>query len=352
MTDSPRTAHSNAQHLGFASCAAVNQYLRTARDMNLAIDSALEVARVNKKDLEKESNRITGEQFQAIIKHLIETSQDSLLGLKSGRYVQPGSYGALGYIAMSCATLGDAIERIVPYEKLVGDMGVTTLEREGTNLRIQWHCAYPDPVVRPHMIDNVLSSWLTYAHWLANKQSPPVEVRLERSQPAKEMIQAYQDTFLCPVHFEQDQNSIVLPVSLLDMPLRQPDTQIRKTMEDHAQVQMATLHEQETRLITRVKNAILVKLKEGITRKDMVAEQLGLNARTLQRRLAEDQVSYQQLLDDVRQELAKDYLSRSELPFQEIALRLGFSEARSFHRSFKSWTGETPGDYRNRTTKR
>lgn len=352
MTDSTRTQNTSNSHLGFASCAAVNQYLRTARDMKLDVDAALNAARVPKKDLEKESNRITGEQLQIILKHLIEQSHDPLLGLKSGSYVQPGSYGALGYITMSCATLGEAIERIVPYEKLVGDMGVTTLDRQGKNLRIQWHCAYPDPIVRPHMIDNVLSSWLTYSQWLANKKQAPIEVRLTREKPAAEAIEAYQAVFLCPVRFDQNENSILFPASLLEMPLRQPDTQIRKTMEDHAQVQMASLHEQETRLITRVKNAIMVKLKEGITRKDMVAEQLGLNARTLQRRLAGEQVSYQQLLDEVRQELAKDYLSRSDLPFQEIALRLGFSEARSFHRSFKGWTGETPGDYRSRHTKK
>ncbi|MNO03899.1 HTH-type transcriptional regulator VirS [compost metagenome] len=71
-----------------------------------------------------------------------------------------------------------------------------------------------------------------------------------------------------------------------------------------------------------------------------------MNLRTLQRHLQQAGTSYQRILDELRQELAGRYLADSDLPIQEIALRLGFSEPRSFHRSFKAWTGRTPGEYR------
>lgn len=58
--------------------------------------------------------------------------------------------------------------------------------------------------------------------------------------------------------------------------------------------------------------------------------------------------SYQQTLDELRRELAEHYLLNSELPIQDIAQYLGFTESRSFHRSFKGWTGQTPGEYRQR----
>ena len=78
----------------------------------------------------------------------------------------------------------------------------------------------------------------------------------------------------------------------------------------------------------------------------MVAEDLGMTSRTLQRKLGQEGVSYQKLLDEVRQKMAEDYLRNSELAIPDIALRLGYSETTSFHRKFKAVTGKTPGEFR------
>lgn len=335
------------KHLGFASIPAIQQYLRYADDSGISTSSALDAAGVSANVLNKESERITGEQFQKIIKSLIEQSKDPLLGLKSGSYVQPGSYSALGYITMSCSTLSEAIDRIIPYEKLVGDMGVTTIESENDKILITWSCAYTDKTVRKHMIDNVLTSWYNYAKWLSNRDEGPAEVRLEYEAPDKSVIIAYEEAFNCKVLFNQPRSCLVINKEYMDTPLRQPDQSLRKTLEEHASSQISVLSDDSSRLSTRVKNAIRAQLKQGVSRKDMVAEQMGLNARTLQRKLQQESASYQQILDEVRQELAEDYLINSQLPLQDIAVRLGFTEARSFHRSFKTWTGRTPGDFRS-----
>ena len=75
-----------------------------------------------------------------------------------------------------------------------------------------------------------------------------------------------------------------------------------------------------------------------------------MTVRTLQRHLQQAGTSYQEILDQLRRELAEHYLIRSELAVQDIAHYLGFTESRSFHRSFKHWTGMTPGEYRERHT--
>ena len=79
-----------------------------------------------------------------------------------------------------------------------------------------------------------------------------------------------------------------------------------------------------------------------------VAERFDMTVRTLQRHLQLAGTSYQQILDELRQELAEHYLTRSDLAVQDIAQYLGFTESRSFHRSFKGWTGMTPGEFRER----
>ena len=260
--------------------------------------------------------------------------------------IRDRSYSVLGYITMSSATLGEAVARIAPFEKLVGDMGTTQIAGSGDHIRLIWACNYTDPVVRPQMVDNVFASWINYARWLAdNNAASPVEVHLEHPSPGPELESAYTERWGCPVRFRSNEDAIVLHKDLLSTPLRQPDPLLRKTLEAHALSQLATL-DTDTALTNRVKHSIRKQLMHGITRQDMVADHLGMTSRTLQRKLSQEGVSYQQLLDEVRQAMAEDFLANSELGIPEIALRLGYSETTSFHRKFKAVKGKTPGEFR------
>ena len=333
--------------LGFASVAAVNQYLRLAHQMKLDINDALAQSDVGSTKLSDPTERITGEQFQIILKNLIQQAKDPLFGLNSGKFVQPGSYNILGYITMNCASVGDAIMRVASYEKLVGDMGVSTINKDQGLIHLNWHCRYTDPDVRPHMMDNVLASWITYARWLANTESPPIEVRFEHPLEDKTLYKYYEDLFRCPVLFDQPKTAVIVDNRLFNYPLRQPDPTLLRTLEDHADTLMAEF-KQAMSLVPQIKNALRVAIKTGFPNKNDIADRFNMTPRTLQRRLGQENVSYQQLLNEVRLELAEDYLRNTSLSLHDIAQKLGFSEPRSFHRSFKNWTGKTPGEYRNR----
>ncbi|MBW1996657.1 MAG: helix-turn-helix transcriptional regulator [Deltaproteobacteria bacterium] len=71
-----------------------------------------------------------------------------------------------------------------------------------------------------------------------------------------------------------------------------------------------------------------------------------MSARTLQLKLRAENTCYQTLLDELRKDIAVNYLRRRELSVAEISYFLGFSEPRSFSRTFKRWTGITPGEFR------
>ena len=334
------------KHLGFASIPAVQQYLRYAESKGIVTSEAISSAGIASSVLSNENGRIKGEQFQALIKALIKASKDPLMGLNSSQHVQPGSYSVLGYILMSCATIGEAMLRISRFERLVGDMGVTSTKAQGNLVYIQWHCAYPDEEVRYQMIDNVLASWTNYARWLANQDTSPHKVLLEHSRPEPAQIEQYESFFKCPVEFSAKQNTIVLHQDLLKEPLRQPDKLLLKTLETHAESQISTLDADDLSFSIRVSNTIRAQLNMGVARKELVAEELNMTARTLQRKLVSEGNSYQDLLNQIRLERATDMLNNTHLAIQDIAFNLGFSDGRSFHRSFKNWTGQTPGEFR------
>ena len=96
----------------------------------------------------------------------------------------------------------------------------------------------------------------------------------------------------------------------------------------------------------RVRAVLLETLPAGISSIDAVAQRLAISKRSLQRQLADESVGFQELLSEVRHELARHYLSRTDISAGEISWLLGFQESNSFIRAFRSWTGTTPAAYR------
>lgn len=334
------------KHLGFASIPAVQQYLQYAESKKLDTHKLIIEAGIDPQVLANANGRIVGTQFQALIRRLIDTTDDQLLGLHTSQFVQPGSYSVLGYITMSCGTIGEAMDKIQPYERLVGDMGTTSFKDLGCSILQSWHCIYDDEVVRPQMIDNVLASWTNFARWLANQNASPEKVLFTKSSPNEEGLAAYKKFFNCEVEFNAETNGIVLDKELLSISLRQPDNLLLQTLESHANEQISHLNKHAETFADRVRSLIRNQLNLGSARKELVAAELHMTERTLQRKLASEATSYQNLLNSVRLELASDLLKNSEIGIQDIAYNLGFSDGRSFHRSFKSWTGFTPGQFR------
>jgi len=91
---------------------------------------------------------------------------------------------------------------------------------------------------------------------------------------------------------------------------------------------------------------MLKSIPEGGATLPKVAKGMNLSTRTLQRRLLEYKLSYQALLDAVREQLARRYLSRTSLMLSEIPFLLGYSDQSAFNRAFRNWTGMTPGRFR------
>ena len=105
--------------------------------------------------------------------------------------------------------------------------------------------------------------------------------------------------------------------------------------------------ELEASTADRVKSALLEMLPSGQTSIEEVANRLAISKRSIQRRLNAEGSNYQTVLNATREELAKHYLSKSSFSQGEISFLLGFQDTNSFTRAFSSWTGKTPGQFRD-----
>lgn len=331
---------------GFASVPAVHQYLKMASACGIDYAPLLPQAGISEEVLKDNNKRVTGKSLERLLALIVPNSGDECFGLHTSQYIEPASYSVLGYIAMNCANLKEVLIQIPLFEKIVGDMGVSTLDFTGELSFIRWECNFTDLTVRRHVIENVLASWVTFARQVGKQNDSPRTIFLEHSAPKDpNSLAEYQKLFQCEVLFDQPYSAVQFDRKLLYTPLAQANDQLLETLLDHAS---KVLHEidKDQPLVEQVKNLLRLMIKDTLPRKERVAERLGMNSRTLQRKLNEEGTGYQEVLNELRLELATYYLKKSDLSIDDVGSKLGFAEARSFHRSFKQWTGQTAGAFR------
>ena len=129
------------------------------------------------------------------------------------------------------------------------------------------------------------------------------------------------------------------------MPFPQANSDILQALQQQASRSLA---DQDRNLDTvhKVKNRIRLMMTNSIPSKELIAEQMGISGRTLQRQLKQEGFTYKEILQQIRREMAEHYLRSTRLSQDDIAHKLGFSDSRSFQRSFKMWTEKTPGSFR------
>lgn len=333
--------------LGFASVPAVKQYLRMAETCGLDYGPFLEAANIHPDVLNDNNKRITGKAMERLLALLIPASNDPCFGLHSARFVEPASYSVLGYVSMNCATLRETLANTAIYEKIVGDMGVSSTEIADGFVLQRWDCRFTDPLVRRHAIENVLGSWQVYVREFVHLDTSLTDsVCFEHSAPeSPKFLDDYQEVLGCDVLFDQAASGSRFREEYLDLDLPQADKKLLRALLDHA-TQVLTEIDRDQPIAFRVKNLLRLMLKESEPSSTQVAKVLNMSSRTLQRKLGAEGTQYHTVLNEVRLELALYYLENTTLSQDQIAHELGYGEARSFYRSFKQWTGRTAGSYR------
>ncbi|ARU54312.1 AraC family transcriptional regulator [Oleiphilus messinensis] len=156
-------------------------------------------------------------------------------------------------------------------------------------------------------------------------------------------VKHYQQFFGCPVLFEQPKTGMVLRPEILQMENKSADAATHQMalhyLESQFTYELPRLSEQVTHLIRRL-------LPTGHCRIDTIADQLCFQTRTLQRRLSQEQLHFQTMVDRERKELAARYLADSALPLTQVAGLLGYAEQSAFIRACRRWFGQTPNQYR------
>lgn len=149
------------------------------------------------------------------------------------------------------------------------------------------------------------------------------------------------------LEFGASLNALVFPPEDLELRLASSDGALLEVLDHVATEQLAT-RPRRPDLLTRVRQRLRDLLGEGTPRLPSLARRLRMSPRTLQRRLTLERTTFDELITDVRRELALSLLANPRLPLSEVSFRLGYSDASAFTRAFTRWTGTPPSDYRAR----
>jgi AraC-like DNA-binding protein len=313
----------------------------------VASAALLERAQLSPQLLAQRDQRIAASTYLELLGLGVQLSGDDCLGLHLGEAVRPGYYGVLGYLVMSCATLADALHRQARYATLVGNLGRVDLADEPPREGLEPQVAHSwQPLLaqqQRQLSEETLAAWVTFGHWISGLDVPPSEVRFQHAAPAD--TREHQRIFRCPVLFDQADNALVFPKRLLSTPLGQADAQVRLMLDAYADRLLGEIQQGQS-VLDRARLELARQLPEAGADLGLIAARLALSPRTLQRRLREAGLSFNQLVDETRQQLVLHYLRDPALELAEIAFLVGFSEPGSLARAFRRWTGQSPGEYR------
>lgn len=297
--------------------------------------------------LGQREQRIAASVYVDLLELGVQLSGDDNLGLHLGEAVRPGHFGVLGYLLMSCATLGDALHRQARYAALVGSLGRVELDDEPPRaggealVRHSWEPLLPR--MQRQLAEETMACWLRFGHWICAFEEAPVEVRFRHPAPAD--TREHARIFGCPVLFGQADNALVFPRRRLATPLGQADQQIQRILDGYAGRLLESIRRGD-HVLERARQRLAQRMPEQDIDLDALARELALSPRTLQRRLRDSGLSFSRLVDETRQQLVLHHLRDPALELADVASLVGFSETGSLARAFRRWTGQSLGEYR------
>jgi AraC-like DNA-binding protein len=293
--------------------------------------------------------RVRGSRVERLWRFAVDRTGDPLVGLHMAETYNPGALDILGYVILSCRTIGHALETFARYARLLNDGMRVELVREGRTAFCR--CTYVEGVdnylqrAPEHAID---ATWGGLARELRRLAQVPLgaeSVWFRHGAPGGAHVAEYARVLGAPVRFTAPEDRFILPIEHLDQPLPSANPVLLEVFERHAQAALPAVADEDSR-VSEVARVLSRKLKGSVPALPEVARELAMSSRNLQRTLRDAGTSYQLLLDQVRRDLAIRHLSDPATSAGQVGFLLGFSEPSAFHRAFRRWTGKPPSAYR------
>ncbi|NIZ12070.1 AraC family transcriptional regulator [Phaeobacter sp. HF9A] len=295
-------------------------------------------------------------QYVAFTERVAEQTGNPLIGLELGTGFSPAELGPFHVLTMTLSAPRDVLHAFIKFQnhwQTHSSLEVHEVDEERTELR--YVAGNDDIWPRRQDTEFSIASIATCLRHALAGQWRPIEVRFQHD------ISAYRDVlkanFNCPVRGDAPHTGIVIPSRLLRMSeppaARSRLDHLNPVLEAHLMDLMRVEQDQDDDIIEQVRLSISKRLAGTSVTFFAVATDLGIPERSLRRYLAQNNVSFRELLQQQRMRRACQLLeSSAQIPLEMIAEQLGYADAASFGRAFKDWKGVSPRRFSRSATQR
>ena len=322
----------------------VEQVLQGAERRGVETGPLLQRAGISEALMEAPLARISQEQYARLLRVVQRALRDEFWGLCS-RPLRLGSFAQCCRLLIHTPTVAEALRVGFRYfhgelPDFVARLGVA----DGlATVRIVTP-RVPDPSLL-YAERTFLFFTFGVSSWLAARRIPLLHVDYRGAPPPN--VAETARVFQARLRYGQPHFGLTFDARWLQLPIVQNKQTLREFLQQ-APANLLVKYRDKTSITERIRRLLRSHLRGEMPSLDEVSRVLGLTPQTLRRRMQEEGQGFQSLKDHLRRDAAIEYLARPDMTLLDIADQLGFSEASTFHRAFKKWTGVAPGEYRQR----
>lgn len=257
------------------------------------------------------------------------------VGLAVGERLSLRAYGIWGFALLTCPTVRGAVEFGLHYLPLTYAVTGLRLRVFGDEAHLIVDAPSGSTALTSFLVEREIAVTAGILRTILGESPRSMRVELSLPQPLVD----YEKTLGAPVRFGMPHNAIITATAVLDLPLPQADPLTMSVCERACRTLLLE------RCSPCVAQSVRTIIAEGVTDAGLIAARLHLSARTLRRHLAAEGTSLRHLVDEARRARAVELVALHHLSVEQAALRLGYTDAATFIRAFRRWTGTTPGAY-------
>jgi AraC-like DNA-binding protein len=296
--------------------------------------------------LADQDNRIPFSNYVALMRAGKELCNDPALALHYGESNDMSEISVVGLISSACETMLHAFVQLNRYGRLViefdGPSERFRLERDGQGLWVVDNREHPNDF--PELTESTFARMICGPRRLGVPQFAKA-VQVTHAAPAYR--DEYARVFAVPVTFDAERNAVLIDETLIHHRVQAQPRYVFGILSARADALLKELENSKTTR-GRIESLLLPVLHTGDASMETIAAKLALSRQTLFRKLKAEGTSFEKIHDELRRRMALDYLGAKKVSVNEAAYLVGFSDAASFSRAFKRWTGSSPRAMRTR----
>lgn len=323
--------------------------LEVAAEFGVHPSRVLQGTTVDEASLGIPDTRVAAQDHERMLANALRETGEPGLALHFGSRIPVVALGVLGYALMCCRNLRELTEMLARYHRLIGGGLAIAIDEDAAELSLRLDQGTFQQMVQPLDCEVFFAAAATSLRQLGLPASAAVRVELSFPEPLH--AAQYRDRICDDVRFGAHANRLVIDRNALDLPLQFANPTLLKLYRQQCE---------DTLEASRRSGGYSAEVRRWLLGNpgrfpsvEEAAGMLHMSPRTLRRRLAEEGTTYQQIVHELRRQLAETWLRDGMLSVAEIAGMLGYADISNFRRAFIGWTGSSPARYRrNRTAGR